>query len=225
MGDAELKITYETLFEILRREKDKKELQKLDSDFFNNVQTYFKEKKQGLLKLNNLSEEEFDALKSQITNAQSIFKRIFDTRERKIIDKAIIKAMTKSDIVDTNNMLEEEKEFFNKLVELLSKNREKTFNFVFNNKKETQEESQETRADEQKTSTKQQTEKQSEEKTVIARFIAPVPKFVGLDGKIYGPFSEEEIATLPLEIANILLDKEKIEIINPEDEDKNNEKS
>ncbi len=225
MGDAELKITYETLFEILRREKDKKELQKLDSDFFNNVQTYFKEKKQGLLKLNNLSEEEFDALKSQITNAQSIFKRIFDTRERKIIDKAIIKAMTKSDIVDTNNMLEEEKEFFNKLVELLSKNREKTFNFVFNNKKETQEESQETRADEQKTSTKQQTEKQSEEKTVIARFIAPVPKFVGLDGKIYGPFSEEEIATLPLEIANILLDKEKIEIINPEDDYKNNKKS
>ena len=45
---GEVNITYETLFEILRREKNREELQKLDESFFNDVLNYVKEKKQQL---------------------------------------------------------------------------------------------------------------------------------------------------------------------------------
>ena len=40
----EVTITYETLFELFRREKERSELQKLDDSFFNNVLRYLKDK-------------------------------------------------------------------------------------------------------------------------------------------------------------------------------------
>ena len=41
----EVNITYETLFEILKREKDMADLQKLDANFFDNFVQYLNEKK------------------------------------------------------------------------------------------------------------------------------------------------------------------------------------
>ena len=43
MGDVI--ITYETLYELLMREKSRAEIQKLDNDFFNDVIKYIKDKK------------------------------------------------------------------------------------------------------------------------------------------------------------------------------------
>ena len=40
----EVTITYETLFELLRREKERNELQKLDDSFFPNILRYLKDK-------------------------------------------------------------------------------------------------------------------------------------------------------------------------------------
>ncbi|MGB9748588.1 MAG: hypothetical protein ACP5H9_02680 [Candidatus Woesearchaeota archaeon] len=211
MGENELKITYELLFEVLRREKERKELQKIDSNFYHDFYAYLKDKKEALSKLSSISEREAEQIRHQISNAQNILKRIYDCREKKIIDKAIIKAMTKSEIIDTTNMLEEEKEFFNKLVSLLMENRELIFKIAFSGqsfeKKELKEEKEEAKAE-------------SPDKQVIVRFLASIPKFVGLDGRIYGPFSEEEITTLPKSIANVLLEKERVELINAEDNKK-----
>ena len=207
MGDNELKITYELLFEMLRREKERRELQKIDPNFYHDFYEYLKDKKEALSKLSSISEREAEQIRNQINNAQNILKRIYDCREKKIIDKAIIKAMTKSDIIDTTNMLDEEKEFFNKFVNLLLENRNLIFNIAFKGqgpeKKVSKEEKEELAED--------------SEKQVIVRFLASVPKFVGLDGRIYGPFSEDEITTLPKIIANVLLEKERVELINVED--------
>ena len=42
---AEEIITYEILYDILRRERSRQELQKLDINFFNDINKYIKEKK------------------------------------------------------------------------------------------------------------------------------------------------------------------------------------
>ena len=42
----EVAITFETIYEILPREKNKEDLQRIDNDFFQDVLNYLKEKQQ-----------------------------------------------------------------------------------------------------------------------------------------------------------------------------------
>lgn len=50
-------------------------------------------------------------------------------------------------------------------------------------------------------------EKVSEEKTIMVAFLKNVPKFIGIDMKTYGPFSEGDVASLPEENAKLLIEK------------------
>ena len=47
--------------------------------------------------------------------------------------------------------------------------------------------------------------------TKLVRFLYSVPKFVGKELEEYGPFEEEDIANLPIEIAKVLIDKGRVE--------------
>ena len=47
----------------------------------------------------------------------------------------------------------------------------------------------------------------------LVRFINAVPKFVGPELEEYGPFQEEDIAKLPVEIAEVLISKGRVEEI------------
>ena len=47
----EFNISYTTLFELLRREKDREELQKLQKTFFEDVKSYIQEKQKNLLRV------------------------------------------------------------------------------------------------------------------------------------------------------------------------------
>ena len=90
METKEISITYETLFEILKREKDITELQKLDQNFFNDFVDYLNEKKKLLEKDDTLfSYDEKKKVEKQIDNAKRLIKGIFERREKKIINIAI----------------------------------------------------------------------------------------------------------------------------------------
>lgn len=198
MSGEEIKITYDTLFEILRREKDKKDIQKLDENFFSNVALYFNDKKSILEKIDDYSEDEADRIKTQIHNAKRLVREIYNAREKKIVEKAIIKARTKSDIITTENMLDEEKNLFRKLVGVLSDTRAGILNNVIKGVKLPKSEK-----------IKQEVKK----KGILVRFLVQIPEFVGTDGENYGPFSPDEIALLPEKIANILINNDKAEVI------------
>ncbi len=202
MSGEEIKITYDTLFDILRREKDRKDLQKLDENFFANVASYFNDKKSILEKIDNYSEDEADRIKTQIQNAKRIVREIYNAREKKIVEKAIIKARTKSDIITTENMLDEEKELFNSLVEILSKERDNVLSKIIKGDRIPK-----------KVKEKQEVKK----KGVLVRFLVQIPEFVGMDGENYGPFNPDEIALLPEKIANILINTDKAEAIESRD--------
>jgi DNA replication initiation complex subunit (GINS family) len=124
---SDIKVTLEALYDILRNEKKKEDLQQLDSSFFVDVVAYLRGKK-ALLEAKSDQDELFastekDKLEYELRSIKRILKEIYEKREKKIIDIAMNKSRTRSDIIDTTAMLREEKEFYNLIVSLLDKYR------------------------------------------------------------------------------------------------------
>ena len=72
--EKEVVITYETLFEILRREKTREELQKLPDNFHNDVGKYLSDKKQTMLSIANDQFSEIEQEKAQSSVVVCPFK-------------------------------------------------------------------------------------------------------------------------------------------------------
>ena len=121
METKEVNITYEVLFELLKRERDTADLQKLEPNFFNDFVDYLNEKKNMFAKEDTLfSYDEKKKVEKQIENAKRIIKEIYERREKKILNIALIKSRTKSNVVDTSALLDNEKKFLNEVVRVLN---------------------------------------------------------------------------------------------------------
>lgn len=212
METKEVNITYETLYELLKREKDMTDLQKLEPSFFNNFVDYLNDKKIILGKEDSLfSYEEKKKVEKQIDNAKRIIKEIYERREKKILNIALIKSRTKSDVLDTSSMLENEKFFFDEVVKTLNVFRKDIFENIIDGKQVSEVIAGKKEAN--KTSDEISEKKEAEKNTKLVRFLYSVPKFVGKELEEYGPFEEEDIANLPSEIAEILINKGRVEEI------------
>ncbi len=116
---------------------------------------------------------------------------------------AINKAKAKNAIIDTSKMLEHEKKLFDALVIILQSFRESILENILRLKKPKI----------PKELNLENNETKKRKKKVKVRFLQPVPSFIDVDGKIYGPYDVNEIDLLPENIAEILLKKKKIEIM------------
>jgi DNA replication initiation complex subunit (GINS family) len=218
MGEAdnkEVNITYETLFEILRREKDKEELQKLSDGFFDDVIAYLEEKN---ISTNDMTLQSFeDKRKLEIENIRRILKDLYERREKKIVNLALNISRTKSNLIDTSALLKEEKGLFDCLIKGLDCGREEILNKLLDSKAPSFEEPKiEKPAEEDKepeVSPGLKPEVKEQKSTKMIRFVNAVPKFVGKDLEEYGPFDEEDVANLPAELANVLIGKGRAEEI------------
>ena len=205
----EIIISYETLFDLLKRERERADLQKLDENFFKYLTEFLKEKKQILAKPSLESFEERKNLERQLDNIKKLLIDLYGKREKKIISLALDKSRTKSTIVDESTLLKEEKQFFDNLIELFDSYRKGILfnildgNLPFVNEKE--EENKEIEVKENKNDIKKNTK--------LLRFVHAVPRFVGKELEEYGPFEEEDIANLPIEIADLLVSKGRAEEI------------
>jgi len=118
-----IRITLETLYDLLRNEKKREDLQKLEATFFLDVVSYMREKK-ALLEMKHSSTELFavgekEKLEYELRSIKRILKEIYEKREKKIIDIALNRSRTGSDIIDTSSMLKEEREFYTYLLKNL----------------------------------------------------------------------------------------------------------
>jgi len=223
----EVNITYETLFEVLKKERDMADLQKLEPNFFSNFVDYLNEKRKMMEKEDSIfSYDEKKKVERQIDNAKRMIKELYERREKKIINIALIKSRTKSNVIDTSSILENEKKFLEEVENLLNKYRDSVMqniiegrgiphlrpNFVEIPKEQGNLERSIGQADKNFLDA---TGKEPEKKDMkLVRFLCPVPKFVGKELEEYGPFSEEDIANLPSEIADLLAAKGRVEEIN-----------
>jgi len=201
----EINITYETLFELLRREKTREELQKLNMSFFSDVVNYLKEKNDALILPKNdiFAAEERRKAETQMENIRNILKEFYEKREKKIISMALDMSRMSmgalnSEIIDTSAMLKEEKELFDYLVDVLNNNRKGVlYNILEAKMPDAKKKEAEEKKEEEKPEQEEQKEELKEEnRQKLIRFLLAVPKFVGTDLQEYGPFEKEDIAFL-----------------------------
>ncbi|MBW2981266.1 hypothetical protein KY343_00155 [Candidatus Woesearchaeota archaeon] len=216
--NKEINITYETLFELLRREKTREELQKLDNNFFSDVVDYLKEKQAALnLPKNDIfAAEERRKAESQLENIKNILKEFYEKREKKIMNMALDMSRMSmgalnSEIIDTSAMLKEEKELFDYLVKVLNNNRKGVLYNILEGKIPLIEKTEEEKDAKEELNQEAKEEDEETKTQKLIRFLYAVPKFVGTDLQEYGPFEKEDIANLPVEIADVLISKQRAE--------------
>jgi DNA replication initiation complex subunit (GINS family) len=261
---VEVKITYETLFDLLRRERSRSELQSLDKSFYADVVAYLKEKKGTLReddgKVTTISKSEQEKIKIQIKNIQKILRELYEIREKKVINLAINRVRTESDLIDRSNLLTEELSLYNETCELISKYKVGVLDHVvrmelpvveikesdedkfITDKKDKQDkyDANETRKDEypdekgkyqlhteqdrNEPASKEQehifeqpqrpeTTSATNEKLIRVRIMNDLPKFLGQDKNIYGPYKKDDLVELPASLTNILLKKGRAELL------------
>jgi len=111
-------ITYEILFELLRNEKVRHEIQKIDDTFFNDLLSYMEEKQKIIDKdsgsdLFSVSEKQKTIV--QMQNIRKLVKDLYERREKKIFDLALVNSRTNSNLSENSNLLAEEIVFYNDL--------------------------------------------------------------------------------------------------------------
>jgi len=198
-------ITYEALYEILRLEKYKIELQKIDPDFLEKVVRYIREKNISIdsqkLKDSVFAPLSVKKTKKQVENAQRIMKELYEKRESKIIQLALLFSRTKNDLKFADCLLEPEKKFFEELVDIFDKYRENVLFKIIEGRNPGQ-------AEEPKI-LKTSEEAPDENKTV--KITANLPEFMGDNMEVYGPFNEGQIVSLPKNIAELLINNSRAE--------------
>ncbi|MBW2969514.1 hypothetical protein KY309_03410 [Candidatus Woesearchaeota archaeon] len=198
----EVALTYETLYEMLRKEKSREELQKLDESFLKDTLNYLREKQQAydenLTKNDIFSQSERDKLHIQITNVKKIIKDLYDIRERKIINMAINKSRTNTHIIDTTQLLLQEQELFESLTTVMSRYRTGILHKLLELRE----------PDIMPVEPPKQEEPQETGKKSV-KIIEKVDQFYGEELETYGPFEENEETTLPSQLADILISQGK----------------
>ena len=205
----EVVITYETLFELLKRERERSDLQKLEPTFFSDTVNYIREKKKILDAKGDspFAHDEKKKTERQLDNIYKILKELYERREKKIISLALDKSRTKSNLIDTTALLKEERVIYDALTSLLDTYRDAIIYSVINEKMPFMQDI------EIKPKVDFRSALDLQKLTKLVRFTHQVPKFVGPELEEYGPFESEDIANLPAEIAEVLIDKGKVEEI------------
>lgn len=224
---ADIKITLETLYDVLRNEKKREDLQKLDATFFLDVLHYLREK-QALLESKQQSTEVFataerDKLEYELRSIKRILKELYEKREKKALDIALNKSRTGSDIIDTSAMLYEEKEFYQKTLKVMNDFRQGVLGNLLNRQmpkipdqttlaaspggaQDSHPGEQQPAAMQTSLLSAQHAVPSAEPKTKI-RFVHPLPSFVWKDMKVYGPFDVGEETEIYPEVADLIVKK------------------
>ncbi len=199
-------ITYEKLYEVLRLEKYKKELQKLDVDFYNKVVKYLDEKSSILQsqegKDSIFASQSIAKTKRQLENTKMILKELYERRESKITQMALFNSRTGEKSQEIDALLEEELKLYNSLVDIFNIYKDGILINILNG-----------RVPELHNEVNVAENKKLEKINKLVRFLQPVPKFVGEDMEVYGPFDTEDIANLPEKVSEILVKNNRAEEI------------
>ncbi len=170
-----MKIDYDELRRIHRLEKNTSKLVEVDEDFIDSLQVFAEaEKKKYLSSLKNFSSS--DA--REFANLKRIIEDIFQMREKKLLNKALIATHTKE--VSIEKMARQEDDTFKKMFKILQAHND-IYSSLFG-------------------------DKEKEESSLVSlNILKDVSTFVGTDMQEYGPYTEGEKANVPSKIAKLLV--------------------
>jgi DNA replication initiation complex subunit (GINS family) len=207
---ADIIITYETLYDLLRREKNRSEIQELPEDYLNNLINYLRKKKEILesqeKKKSIFTTVEVQKTRRQIESIQKIIKELYERRESKIIKSSLISSRTHIDTEEKNNMLPEEEELYQELTGKLNYFRENVLYQLSNG------DAPKIILKNPKPKDLKKPEKPNKTAKKI-RLLCDMPKFLGTDLETYGPYKENSTTEMPDEVANLLIKQQRAEEI------------
>ncbi|MBD3253287.1 hypothetical protein GF386_06135 [Candidatus Pacearchaeota archaeon] len=182
-------ITYNQLYDTLRKERYSEQLQPISKNFIKEISAYLKDKKEMANKKSDEFSENILKTKKQYENSLAIFKELVLRRKKKILELAFIAAETGISKRDFENMLAVEKECFESIMKSLERE-DKKINEVLKG-----------------------TEKNEKTKNKMVVFVEDADEFLDLEGNKIGPFSKGDVVNISEEIANILIIDKKAEAI------------
>lgn len=185
-------ITYNDLYDTLRKERYSEQLQPIPKNFIKEVSAYLKDKKEIANKKNDDFSDTILKTKKQFENSIAIFKELILRRKKKILELAFVAAETGISKRDFENMLLVEKECFDGIMKSLEKGDKKISEIL---KGDTQSD-------------------QPKNKMIV--FIDDTDSFLDLEGNELGPFKKGDIANLAEEVANILIVDKKADGVSEE---------
>ena len=183
-------ITYNELYDALRKERYSEQLQPIPKRFINEVAAYLKDKKNIADKENDDFSDTITKTKKQFENSIAIFKELILRRKKKILELAFIAAETGISKRDFENMLAVEKEAFDGIMKALERGDKKVSKLL-----------------------KGSDESDEKEKNKMIVFIEDIEEFLDLEGNNLGPFKKGDVANLSEEISNILIIDKKAEAV------------
>jgi len=181
-------ITYNDIYEHARKERYSTQLQKLPKNFIANFAEYLREKREATAKEDDVFSDNSIKIKKQLENAITLFKELTLRRRRKILDLVLVATETGISKQDFENMLDFEKTLFEEIMSCIDKS-DKKLNESLNGKNE------------------------ALQKNEMISFKEEVGELVGFNGEKIGPFEKGQIANIPNDIAKILVEDGKAEII------------
>lgn len=184
-------ITYNDLYEALRKEKYAEQLQALPASFITSVAQYLKEKREFSSKEDDMFSETIIKNKKQFENALFIFKELMLRRKKKLLNLAFVATETGISKRDFENMLPVERELFDKIINGMEKS-EKEISSILNGKIEL------------------------EIKNSLVVFKEDMDEFIGAQGEKLGPYKKGDITNIPKEVVKILQEAQKVDLVDQE---------
>lgn len=183
-------VTYNDLYEAIRKERYSDELQALGENFLQECSEYFSEKRKFSERESDIFTDLSSKSKKKLENAMALFKELLLRRRKKILNLAFVASETGISKKDFENLLEFEKDLFEDIVKNLDKaDKELNDCMVITNGKNCSNNSK------------------------LVRFSEKVDEFLNLNGDTLGPFEVGEVANLENEIVDILIQDKKVEIL------------
>ncbi|OYT36296.1 hypothetical protein B6U91_01505 [Candidatus Pacearchaeota archaeon ex4484_71] len=181
-------ITYKDIYEAAKKERYSESLQPISKSFFREVAKYLKDKREAAAKDDDVFSDSLLKTKKQLENAVTLFQELLRRRRKKILNLVLIASETGISRKDFENMLQVEKDLFEKLVESIEES-DKQLNMVINGDKDVE----------------------KDMKNMLIVFLEHVEELTDLEGEKIGPFEEGQIANIPKEIAEILISEGKVQ--------------
>lgn len=189
-------MSYKILRRIQQLETSSPTLTKIDACFYQNVSKY-------LAQLNTLAENEVSPQKhkllaDELQNTRKIAWNIYEQREKKIIQVAL--STVRSGKPELKNLIEQEKRFYDSLIELIQRTREEIFQKPSN------------KAPPQDTIPRVDQTGNEKNPNPMVRVTQDIPAFVGTDMKTY-QLRRNDVLSLSKEIAEPLTKRQVVQYL------------
>jgi len=179
-------ISYRYLREIHQKEKNSPLICKIEDDFYQKLNEYFENLENEYNSIEDKDSPKAKLLREEIDNMKRIAENIYEQREKKIIQAALVKR--KGGKPNIENLTSSEK----KLFELIVKELKEGYKSIFYGEE----------AIEKK--------EENKEENVLVKINQDIPEFVDSDDNRYN-LKKEDVVTLPKEIANALINRKAAE--------------